>query len=335
MSENFLVSRVMSGYSLITIRGVKFRVPTESLSSNSKRNDSQEAKNAVPEPTIESKVFISDSAMGLVIGPKGANVKLIRSSSRAKLELLKEPILQSSPDEEEKFQNYAMISGTQTQVAKAENLLNGYIGKAQSRGPKPTHFISLPLSSITVDKVKQLQMQAVRLGSLSPKLAVSPDSFHVTLGLFSLTSIGSIDNVKHLLQSLQPSLYNICRASPIKVQIQDLGTFPENDQQNARVLYSKIIPDTSSEKNFTDMISQVRRKFQAAGVLQDNERELTLHATLLKSSEGFKSFNASSILSKLGKLSLGTCSLDRLQICRIGSCPPGGTHKVECEINIC
>jgi len=171
--------------------------------------------------------------------------------------------------------------------------------------------------------------------SLSPEAAISPNSFHLTIGLLTLSNSKSIDNAKQLLQSLKSTLYSINRNNSLQIRIDGLDVFPEKAFNKAQVLYAKAQPETGSEKNLFTFIDQVRNKFQAAGILQDQDSELKLHATLFKVSDESKLFDATSILSKLGTATIGTYDLNRVQICKIGSCSPRGSYEATHEIDLC
>ncbi|KAF8252195.1 hypothetical protein K440DRAFT_633430 [Wilcoxina mikolae CBS 423.85] len=160
--------------------------------------------------------------------------------------------------------------------------------------PVLTHFLSLPLHHapdlqtsldiLTNDISTHFPSLSIPSGAIRPAQAA-----HLTLGVMSLTSAEMVERAVELLKStdmeaLLREVTTIDRAElpdskapmPFRVSLQGLATM--GPPKKASVLYTLPHDPTNRLLPFADAL---RKCFVAEGLIQDQNRELKLHVTLL------------------------------------------------------
>ncbi|KAI9295356.1 hypothetical protein K502DRAFT_349094 [Neoconidiobolus thromboides FSU 785] len=208
------------------------------------------------------------------------------------------------------------------------------------RKPSGTHFLSLPImENEVVDSVQQLQRKILGLGreDIHYHFLIKPPSIHLTLGLLCLQSKSDEMKALNILNGLRTKLKEIMARTALSLLLEGLDTFPESKKgELSKVIYASI--DNSYQQNkekLNVMIEVILERFRASGLLIEDNRPLTLHATILKfrSVRGLETntiqlrgFNAREIIEKFGTFSLGTFKITHLQICQLGSFQPDGKY---------
>ncbi|KAJ1813951.1 activating signal cointegrator 1 complex subunit, partial [Coemansia sp. RSA 2599] len=188
-----------------------------------------------------------------------------------------------------------------------------------------THFISLPISDIDVQRrVKQFQDDVARefLRDVDCRTFVDPGSLHITVGMLRLLTPAQVAGAIEYLKSLHAQIYDILGTRSLVVNIGRIKAMEQNPAK-ARVLYTLAEDFEASDNRLQRLCAFLRESFTNAGYI-DEKRDLTIHVTVIKArsserAEGTRScagINAVPLLKKHDMLSFGTCRLGQVQIAR-------------------
>ncbi|KAG0143799.1 hypothetical protein CROQUDRAFT_660774 [Cronartium quercuum f. sp. fusiforme G11] len=186
----------------------------------------------------------------------------------------------------------------------------------------PNYFISIPLSNHV--ELGQRTLALTNRLERFPGLEIIPTSrLHLTLGVCALYGKRQIDYALSILESCKQDLVQLLRDRPLRVQFNQIGTFPPTASQ-ARVIYAAPHDIEQTPGLVIEVSELVRSRFSEAGLLRDG-RPLQLHCTLAKILRqppgGRSSIDARVLFDPVCRSAhaLGSYQLDRIDLCKMGS----------------
>ncbi|KAH9968324.1 AKAP7 2'5' RNA ligase-like domain-containing protein [Lactifluus volemus] len=215
--------------------------------------------------------------------------------------------------------------------------------QSQPRPPKrrpgaPQHHLNLDISWLA---------HQPPIEGLDPSIVVQPRRLHFTLGVMTLNSSPNDRGHDHdlasattLLDNLVPSIRTMLANNPLRVPL-DCSRLKvmQPDPTRAHVLYLEPDSRSSDGLRLRAVCDLVYNAFNQAGLLNDGNRPLKLHCTLLNTrhrrpqqpgqrrSAGRIPFSFSAFpQGTVDNLNLGTWTVDELQICEMGSWTPDGAY---------
>ncbi|KAF7542421.1 hypothetical protein G7046_g10168 [Stylonectria norvegica] len=232
------------------------------------------------------------------------------------------------------------------------------------KGP-PTHFLCIPLAGAQLARtLSSFRADVTSAMSFAvPQEAVRPlGTLHLTLGVMSLKDDG-VDRAVELLKSLRPrdvlaqvralgatKTANASVASEAQAasELRDLtitlqGLHPMQAASKTSVLYA---PPNDSDGILYRFCEQIKKAFQDAGLMEEENRPLLLHATIIntiyvKSGRGKRrerlTLDARDLLSRYDDyVWIEGMPVERVAICRMGAKKVEGAddaaYEVEAEV---
>ncbi|KAJ1838648.1 activating signal cointegrator 1 complex subunit [Coemansia sp. RSA 2706] len=263
-----------------------------------------------------------------IVGTRGSTLDKLRQESHAKITV---------PPERNRS-DLIEIEGLADEREKAQAMITKLVANNMANVPY-THFISLPLSDLDVQrKVGEFQrdVQQRFIQNADCSSFVNPGSLHITIGMLRLLAPADVTKAVEFLKSLGKDIDGILGARPLLVNVGKLATMEPNPSQ-ARIIYTNV-DDFDDGGRLKQLCALVRDKFDEAGYI-DEKRELKIHVTLVRAKpardadadssagapagdtkrgrprNGF-SVNAAPLLKEFGALSFGVCRIGQIQIAR-------------------
>ncbi|KAJ2823483.1 activating signal cointegrator 1 complex subunit [Coemansia furcata] len=184
-----------------------------------------------------------------------------------------------------------------------------------------THFISLPIGDSDVQRrvsVFQSEIKEFLRGADSSSMC-DPVKLHVTVGMLRLLNPGQVASAVELLKSLQSQVHDVLGGRPLVIKLGQVAAMEAN-LSKARTLYTCAQDYSNVGDDRLRLVCElVRNAFDKAGYI-DDKRELKIHVSLIRTKAGRASgggfFDATRLLKKHGKVSLGTCRMGRIEIAK-------------------
>ncbi|KAG0170754.1 activating signal cointegrator 1 complex subunit [Apophysomyces sp. BC1015] len=251
---------------------------------------------------------------GYIIGKRGHTINELRKMTGAQIVLLG-------------HKDTVVIKGSLKAIDEAKHALDDLVKKAYN-GFRPTHFLSLPICSPSIDdKVQTFQRSILSCEGVDPSILVSPLNLHITIGVLKLLEPCDVEDAVDFLKAECPKVVNsVLKNMPLSIDVQHLSVM-QSDPAAAHVLYVK-----AENKTLNTLCTAVINKMIEGGFMQKDKRSLKIHITMIntayrepKPKHRFP-FNASSILEEYGELELGRVRLDSLHLMKMGRTGPGKTY---------
>lgn len=189
--------------------------------------------------------------------------------------------------------------------------------------PQLTHFICLPLHHAAPQLTRSLaalRHDLVTTQELIPASAVRPvETLHLTLGVMSLPSPTDLQRAVHFLETLNLSTL-LPSGPPLVVDLRGLATMGAPAQTS--VLYAVPHDPTARLQGFAEA---VRAAFERAGLVQPEQRQLKLHATVVNTvysrprGRGRMTFNALETTRRYDGVAFAEgIVVEKVALCRMG-----------------
>ncbi|KAG2177863.1 hypothetical protein INT43_003110 [Umbelopsis isabellina] len=336
-----LMAKSLQGFSIVTAKNKQYRVATASLDAKSTTRSSaprQEIRHPESQAEEDTELHhwvehpVSRSMHGYIIGKAGSTLKRIKHETGTRIDV-------------QKGEDFVKIKGTDENIERAKVAIDTLIiAKAN-----PTHFLSIPISSLSVTRKleefhKVLESPSFVADGISMDSIAPIPSLHITLGVMKLMGQSEIEAaVRFLKESSANLIHETMTERGITVRLKKLSTM-QGHPAKARVLYINV-QDESEGKVLDKLCDRLRTQMVEAGLLIDEKRPFKMHITLLKKNS-FRSnhntvkdvntaeeennnleqahnddkawFNASSIMKEFGDLDLSTVTLDSVHIMKMG-----------------
>ncbi|KAJ2489062.1 activating signal cointegrator 1 complex subunit [Coemansia sp. RSA 2050] len=212
------------------------------------------------------------------------------------------------------------LEGSMDEVVAAKKRIQEVIDESTQSIPY-THFISLPISDSDVRRrVGEFQSEIKEyLRGAASSTVCDPAKLHVTVGMLRLLDPGQVASAVELLKSLQPKVHAALGGRPLVIKLGQAAAMEDNPSK-ARTIYASAQDFSSIGDDRLRLVCElVRGAFDEAGYI-DERRELKIHVSLIRTRAGRAAggggFDATRLLKKHGKASLGTCRIGRIEIAR-------------------
>ena len=185
----------------------------------------------------------------------------------------------------------------------------------RSRKPRPTHFLSLPLTSPSVGP--SLATLAASIPHVPAGAWRPANTLHLTLGVLTLTP-ATLAAATRLLSTVDVS------ALPLPISLAGLATL--SSPRRATVLYAVPRDTTGQLQEFAEC---VRRVFEDAGLVVHEDRPLRLHATVAntvycRGRGRAQALDLRGVLDEFaGWVLAEAVVIDRVALCKMGAGPAG------------
>ncbi|KAJ1887409.1 activating signal cointegrator 1 complex subunit [Kickxella alabastrina] len=316
----------MSTVDICEVGGRRYRVRTAlsgggSDASIDLRSKSHNARNTAADTgkSLRQDIPVPRQLHKYLVGNQSATLLRLRQESQAKITI---------PNERSKSDT-VQIEGLPEELAKAEELILQIIKENLHRIPY-THFISLPISDIDVQrKVKLFQADVARefLRDVDCRTFTDPESLHITIGMLRLLTPKEIAGAVELLKSLQKQISDELSARPLVIKVGQPKCMEPNVKM-ARVIHAQA-GDFADDGRLRRLCEFVRAAFDQAGYI-DDKRALKIHITVLKAKEATEcaenagcagkracgTINAAPLLKKFGGADFGICRVGQIQIAK-------------------
>ncbi|KAJ2603662.1 activating signal cointegrator 1 complex subunit [Coemansia sp. RSA 1722] len=319
----------MDRFQIYEVGGRRYRVRTElsggtsGVGGDNSRGQPASRRNIGPGAKSQRKeVPLARQIHRFIIGHGGSTLRKLYEESHAKITVPNERVKSDS----------IQIEGLPDEIEKAEQMIEQIVQENIHKVPY-THFISLPISDIDVQrKVKQFQDDVAQefLRDVDCKTFVDPGSLHITVGMLRLLTNAQVTSAVEYLKSLHTQIYDILGTRSLVVNVGRLRTMEKNPAK-ARILYTLAEDFEFSDHRLQRLCSFVRESFSQAGYI-DERRDLTIHITVIKArapsqkptEAGFAEgghrsagiINAVPLLKRFDMMSFGTCRLGQVQIAK-------------------
>ncbi|KAG1447534.1 hypothetical protein G6F56_009231 [Rhizopus delemar] len=107
-----------------------------------------------------------------------------------------------------------MIRGEPDNVERAKMAI-----KYAIRPRRPTHFLSLPIPSVS----HSLEVLYSKMDTVDPSALVSPANFHITLGVLSLLDQVQVEQAVKYLKEHGPIIVDSVLEKPLNIKLQNLA----------------------------------------------------------------------------------------------------------------
>ncbi|KAJ7828019.1 kinase A anchor protein [Mycena olivaceomarginata] len=233
--------------------------------------------------------------------------------------------------------------------------------KSKQNSPRPTHFLSLPLTGSRSSNRRLLPSGDTNpaIEGLDQSILVDPRRLHLTIGVMALSSTESptqqsntsgpgktVSEAIALLHSLGPEIDTITR-EPVPLTLDKMGVL-KTQRQQAGVLYvgpsDEITEDAVKVGRIFDLVGQ---RFRQEGFVEEAARPAVLHCTLINASHRKprrmpRTFSYREIFDRASvdasspttsepppasgdrsiKVDFGSWAVSEIQLCRMGSHGP-------------
>ncbi|KAJ2024740.1 activating signal cointegrator 1 complex subunit [Coemansia sp. S610] len=225
------------------------------------------------------------------------------------------------------------LEGSVGEVAAAKKRIQKVIDEGTQTIPY-THFISLPIGDSDVQRrvgVFQSEIKEFLRGANSSTMC-DPAKLHVTVGMLRLLDPGQVASAVELLKSLQPQVHDVLGGRPLVIKLGHVAAMEDNPAK-ARTIYAGAQDFSNIGDDRLRLVCElVRSAFDEAGYI-DEKRELKIHVSLIRTKVGRAAggggFDATRLLKKHGKASLGTCRIGRIEIAHRFRFTEGGAYASE------
>ncbi|KAJ2252729.1 activating signal cointegrator 1 complex subunit [Coemansia sp. RSA 455] len=213
------------------------------------------------------------------------------------------------------------LEGSMSEVAAATKRIQKIVDDNTQNIPY-THFISLPISDSDVHRRVsgfQNEIKEFLRGADSSSMC-DPVKLHVTVGMLRLLNSEQVAGAVELLKSLQPQVHELLGGRPLVIKLGQVAAMEANPAR-ARTIYTNAQDFSNIGDDRLRLVCElVRGAFDKAGYI-DEKRELKIHVSLVRTKAsratgGGGGFDATRLLKRHGKVSLGTCRIGRIEIAK-------------------
>ncbi|KAI9010481.1 kinase A anchor protein [Phycomyces nitens] len=205
---------------------------------------------------------------------------------------------------------------------------------------RPTHFLSIPISSeFLAHKLDQFHSSILSSSfgckGIDRSMLVSPENLHITVGVSKLMNQSEIQRALEFLKNdLLAIVHSIIKGNPISVHIQGLKTMQE-DPSKAHVVYTEA-HDESTDRLLNNLCVGLKTSMVNAGLMVKEDRPLKIHITLINTSyrkvvkakdNRREPFDARPILDSFGDIDFGVVQPRELHLMRMGKRGPNDTYE--------
>ncbi|KAF7723840.1 activating signal cointegrator 1 complex subunit [Apophysomyces ossiformis] len=160
------------------------------------------------------------------------------------------------------------LKGSASAIDEAKIAIDELVKKAYKRS-RPTHFLSIPISSPTIDsKVRDFQQSISFCEGVDPSILISPVNLHITLAVLKLFEPSDVESALEFLQQECPKVVqSVLNDVPLSVYLKDLAIM-QSDPAAAHVLYVK-----AEDETLTTLGNAIIDKMVEGGYLQEDEKQ--------------------------------------------------------------
>ncbi|GAB5585435.1 hypothetical protein Unana1_00335 [Umbelopsis nana] len=338
-----LMAKSLQGFNIIAVQGRQYRVAAASFEYKGDRPLAPKPEKRHPESQVEDdnelhywvEHPVSRSMHGYIIGKGGSTLKRLKHETGTRIDV-------------PKGEDIVKIKGTDENIERAKLAIDALVQESIEKA-RPTHFLSLPISSPLVTRrleefYKVLESPSFVADGITAESIAPIPSLHITLGVMKLMGQSEVEAaVRFLKESSAELISQVVGERGISVRLKTLDIM-QSDASKARVLYIHV-EDESENKVLDTLCAGLQEQMQEAGLMVKEKRPFKMHMTLVKKS-GAKPkrstadveqnvedetnndahhldsdnvfFDARSILKEFRILDLGIVTLDSVHIMKMG-----------------
>ncbi|KAF7267910.1 hypothetical protein GWI33_018908 [Rhynchophorus ferrugineus] len=265
---------------------------------------------------FSTSFHVPSSLLPFIIGAKGSKLKTLQRNTNTTIKI---------PRMNEKGE-VTIIGDTERKVASARTQISLIVTQRKDR-LRPTHFISIPLTSDLI-KTNLLKFQDEVLKNpprgVTDKHFQNPVKMHLTVVVLKILDEEELILAKKTLQNCYDEVIaNILPKSTKHIVTVKGLEIMNDDPSNVNVLYGKI---TSENDNLMDQLNKMSDAivtyFCKAGLAKREYEKVKFHMTVMNSSfleDRKATFDATDILREYGDYYFGTSELERIDLCIRGT----------------